>query len=349
MAAAEELGRFEGVVPDRPPTPANGARIVSAVVYTELRVRSSRHHEARAASSASLTPACSRMNDTSLASWVSTHRTTSAMERRSCAAAKNNGASSLAAVAYQNSPSAVVPSALAVSARSAAMRRASAQSRQGVSGDHVLGRAPVDPVGSMHQTRPRALRWRRVSRKRSLFTLAATTGPSHARIAGHGQCGRLPALRRSDDDDRLGPLGRHQGRMEAAMHGARGQAARVGHRRSSSSGAQVVAIGPAGAPGRPPSATVGARRMAGRRGGEERPAECEGRTARECRHRVTRAPMAAVGVHQHALHRGSAGAGPGTSPGPPSTGRPLAAVGAGARLSVDDSDNRSEATRQLPR
>jgi len=158
--------------------------MVSAVVYTELRVRSSRHHVARAASSASVTPACSRMEDTSLASCVSTQRTTSAMERRSFAAAKNNGAKSLAAVAYQNSPSAVVPSALADSARSAAIRLAPAQSAQRVRGDHVLGRAPTDPEGSMHQMRPRSLRCFWVARKRSLFTLAATTGPSQARIAG---------------------------------------------------------------------------------------------------------------------------------------------------------------------
>ena len=87
-------------------------------------------------------------------------------------------------MAYQNSPSAEVPSPLAVSARSAAMRSASLQSPQRVRGVHVLDRAPVDPVGSMHQMRPRSLRWRRVERKRSLLTLAATTGPSQDRIAG---------------------------------------------------------------------------------------------------------------------------------------------------------------------
>lgn len=164
--------------------PAKGARIVSAVVYTELRVRSSRHHVARAASRTSGTPTCSRMNDTSLTSCVSTQRTTSAIPRPSREAANNNGASSLAAVAYQNSPSAVVPSDFAVSAKSAATRRAWDQSPQGVRGDHVLGRPPVEAVGSMHQTRPRSLRCFLVAKRRSPFTLAATTGPSHARMAG---------------------------------------------------------------------------------------------------------------------------------------------------------------------
>jgi hypothetical protein len=131
---------------------ANGASTVSAVVTTELRVRSSRHQEAWAAASASAGPSRSRISATSATSWVSTQRTTSAILRRSRAAANNRGARNLAAVAYQNSPSAVVPSARAVSHRSAATRHAWRQSAHPVKGDHVPAGKPVLAVGSMHHT-----------------------------------------------------------------------------------------------------------------------------------------------------------------------------------------------------
>ena len=55
-------------------------------------------------------------------------------------------------MAYQNSPSAVVPSPLAASHNWAAARQASRHSLQPVRGDQVLARAPVQPVGSMHHT-----------------------------------------------------------------------------------------------------------------------------------------------------------------------------------------------------
>ena len=87
-------------------------------------------------------------------------------------------------MAYQNSPSAVVPSPLAASHSSAAARHAPRQSRQAVSGDQVLAGAPVHPVGSMHHTRPRRAHDPSVSRSRSLLTLAATTGPRQPRMAG---------------------------------------------------------------------------------------------------------------------------------------------------------------------
>ena len=112
---------------------------------------------------------------------------------RPSAAARSSGASSLAAVAYQNSPSAVVPSALAASHRSAATRQAPA------------------PLGAAGERRPgagrrgRCSRWGRcttpargaapapsVSRSRSLFTLAATTGPRHPRMAGTARLVVLP-------------------------------------------------------------------------------------------------------------------------------------------------------------
>ena len=147
-------------------------------------MRSSRHQVARAACSTSDGAARSRTSATSPTSWVSTQRTTSAMVRPSSAAAAKRGASSLAAVAYQNSPSAVVPSPLAASQSSAAARHAPGQSRQAVSGDQVLAGVPVAPVGSMHHTRPRRAHGPSVPRRRSLLTLAATTGPRQPRMAG---------------------------------------------------------------------------------------------------------------------------------------------------------------------
>ncbi len=48
----------------------------------------------------------------------------------------------------------------------------------------LLARAPVEPVGSMHHTWPWRARVPNVLRRRSLFTLAASTGPRQPRIAG---------------------------------------------------------------------------------------------------------------------------------------------------------------------
>ena len=87
-------------------------------------------------------------------------------------------------MAYQNSPSAVVPSPLAASHSSAAARHASPHWAQPVKGDQVAARAPVLPVGSMHHTCPWRARVPNVLRRRSLLTLAASTGPRHPRIAG---------------------------------------------------------------------------------------------------------------------------------------------------------------------
>ncbi len=192
---------------------AKGPSTVSAVVATELRVRSSRHQVARAASRASVGAARSKMPATSLTSWVSTQRTTSATVRPSSAAAWRSGASILAAVAYQKSPSAVVPSALAASQRSAAARQAWCHSAHPVSGDQVLGRVPVQPVGSMHHTRPRRARTPSVWRSRSLFTLAASTGPHHPRMAGTARLVVLPLW--------VGPTTTSDWARSAAMPGGR--------------------------------------------------------------------------------------------------------------------------------
>ena len=95
-------------------------------------------------------------------------------------------------MAYQNSPSAVTASALAASHRSAATRQASRHRPQPVSGDHPSAVAPLVPVGSMHHTRPRQARSFLVWLRRSLFTLAASTGPRHPRMAGTARLVVLP-------------------------------------------------------------------------------------------------------------------------------------------------------------
>ena len=138
---------------------------------------------ARADHTDSSTPVASRIASTSAISWVSTHRATSRMVAPPTAAAKSSGASSLAAVAYQNSPSAVVDGDLATSVRSAATRRARQVAAAG-SGDHRAGAVPVVPAGSRHQRVPSPRRHRCVAARRSVFTLAASTGPGHDRIAG---------------------------------------------------------------------------------------------------------------------------------------------------------------------
>ncbi len=64
-------------------------------------------------------------------------------------------------------------------------RRTPAASRlQPPSGDHSSPAVPALPVGSMRQTRPRPARVACVSRSRSVFTLAARTGPGQPRMAG---------------------------------------------------------------------------------------------------------------------------------------------------------------------
>ncbi len=181
-------------------------------------MRSSRHQVARAASRASGVARRSKMPATSPTSCVSTQRTTSAMVRPSSVAACRSGASILAAVAYQKSPSGVVPSALAASHRSAATRQERCHSAQPVSGDHVLAGAPVLPVGSMHQTRPRRAR----DTERAAQEVTLDAGGYHratpAEDGRHRQAGGLPTLRRAHDDEGLGPLGGDTGGADDARN-----------------------------------------------------------------------------------------------------------------------------------
>ena len=107
------------------------------------------------------------------------------MSRPPEAAAKSSGASSLAAVAYQKSPSVIGPlPALATSVSDAAVLRAPDQVRERSSGDQCATGRPVEPLGSKHETAPQRSRQPIVSRTRSVFTLVATTGPCHRRMAG---------------------------------------------------------------------------------------------------------------------------------------------------------------------
>ena len=126
----------------------------------------------------------------------------------------------------------------------------------------------------MHQTRPRSLRRSRVARRRSLFTLAATTGPSQARIAGTASAVVFPLW--------VGPTTTTDWARSATTRAGRTRPWTVPRARrpgcaarcSSEQGAEVLPAGPAGAACLP--AAVGPRHGEGVPGGdhgEERAAE----------------------------------------------------------------------------
>src|SRR5664280_3418772 len=72
----------------------------------------------------------------------------------------------------------------ATSVRPAAPRRAPGQVRAFRNGDQAADARPVEPDGSKTSTEPRDLRCSRECSIRSVLMLAATTGPSHPRMAG---------------------------------------------------------------------------------------------------------------------------------------------------------------------
>ncbi len=84
--------------------------------------------------------------------------------------------------------------------------------------------------GRRRDVSPAIRRARRcVSRRRSVLTDVATTGPCHSRIAGIGEAGRLPGLGRADHDHRLPRLGRDELPVDAAeASGGRAPARRRG-------------------------------------------------------------------------------------------------------------------------
>src|SRR5437899_9308605 len=106
------------------------------------------------------------------------------MVRPDVAAARNRGASSLAAVAYQKSPSVIPERRTAPLHSQLAMRCAPAHVAHDDSGDQPAPGRPVLAVGSKTHTCPLVSRHPIVSRNRSVFTLVASTGPSHSSRAG---------------------------------------------------------------------------------------------------------------------------------------------------------------------
>ena len=191
----------------------------------------------------------SRIAATSPTSCVSTQRTTSAMVRPSSAAATKRGASSLAAVAYQNSPSAVVPSALAASHSSAAARQAAAPLRAAVSGDQVLGRAPVDArrVDAPHLALPRPCP-QRVAEEIALDA-GGQHGPTPPEDGRDRQARRLPTLGRARPRPGTGPS-RPPGPRRRATPGSTPSRRRPGGAPSAptSSGRRSRRLRPAGRP-----------------------------------------------------------------------------------------------------
>ena len=157
-------------------------------------MRSSRHQVARAACERPrAAPARSRMPATSPTSWVSTQRTTSAMVRPSSAAARKSGRQQLGRGG--------VPE-LAVRRRPVGLGRLA-----------QVGGDPAGPVPLAHTRRAATRCWPArpcsrsgrcttpgpagctapsVWRSRSLFTLAASTGPRHPRMAGTARLVVLP-------------------------------------------------------------------------------------------------------------------------------------------------------------
>ena len=91
---------------------------------------------------------------------------------------------SLVAARCQKSASSTPPGVSAALTSQAATRRALAQSSTPLSGVHPAEGRPVASVGSYSQTLPRVLRHPTVSATRSSFTLVASTGPCHSRMAG---------------------------------------------------------------------------------------------------------------------------------------------------------------------
>ena len=153
-------------------------------MYTELRVRSSPAPGGPGGVSAAGTPACSRTSNTSLASCMSTQRTTSTILAVVTGGGEQQRRQQLAAVAYQKSPS----GPRAVSLRCFG-QIGGKSSRCGPIAARREGRPAArttsgDPVGSMHQTRPRSLRCFRVARKRSPLYTGGHDGSFPRQIAG---------------------------------------------------------------------------------------------------------------------------------------------------------------------
>ena len=250
-------GRTTGSTAAATPRSAKGARTVSAVVYTELRVRSSRHHEARAASSASDTPADSRMSATSPTSCgvdPAHHVGHGAHHSRP----RRRGAGPAAWPRWRTRtprrPSCRRP--WPASARSAAIRRAPAHVRAGAERRPVAGRRPGRPGRiDAPDLAPSGSALPGVSQQ-----VALDAGRQHRSLppqdGRHGQGAGLPALGRPHHHQRLRRFGHHPMRRPAARGGAQGETTRM---RLGAAGAGADEGRGAGPIGRRGTAPVGRR------------------------------------------------------------------------------------------
>ena len=144
------------------------------------------------ASSSSLAPSARR---TRAVSCMSSQPMTSFMVPPLQAAASRMGARILAAAPYQKSALSI-PAAAGRAARTSqsAVRWAPCQVRHSISGVQPAPGMPVLPVGSYTHVcaRGSAARALSVSRRRSVLTEVATTGPCHSRMAGMAKPVVLP-------------------------------------------------------------------------------------------------------------------------------------------------------------
>ena len=164
------------------------------------------------------------------------------------------------------------------------------------------------------------------------MTLAASTGPGQPRIAGTARPVVLPLWVGPTTTTRLGRFGRQAGGREHARAAARGArrpgGGRVGGHHAGAAGRAAGPSGRRGAAGAGPAARAPARL-------QEKPATRARRPRRHGEHDGRRGSPAAgrhggVGVDDR-RSAALSGAAPGTTAGPPSTGRCPAAAGAAAR------------------
>ena len=127
--------------------------------------------------------------------------------------------------------------------------RASRHWPQPVRGDQVLARAPVAPVGSMHQTWPRRALCPQCVPQEVALDAGGHDGTAPPQNRGDRQARRLPALRRSDHHQGLCPLRRQARQPRHTREDAEEEAAPAGAPSGATrSGREVTSPGPARAP-----------------------------------------------------------------------------------------------------
>src|SRR5579875_981921 len=142
---------------------SNGAKTVSKVVPTELRMRSSLPAQAASARAASVSPHVSRILSGSPSSSLSVQRTTYPIPSPARSAASRRGASCFAAAVYQKAASAIPLRPGVDSTSQPAILCASDQPSQPERGDHdETAATPDPPVGSNTEHGPSVERQARV-------------------------------------------------------------------------------------------------------------------------------------------------------------------------------------------